>query len=81
MEESKKENMQNTQEEIKLLTFQPQQMLNMIEELKESISNLKSEIGYNQMIMLDLRLELERRMTWKELWYEFMLKIFGGQWE
>ena len=47
MEEKQKENKTVSQEEIKLLTFQPQQMLDEIEKLK-------IELSYERMIKIDL---------------------------
>jgi hypothetical protein len=86
--EEKKETLQNNQEEIKLLTFQPDQMLKKIEKLKERTRVLKETISEYiiennslHMINIDLEMEVNRPLTWKEIGIEILLKIFGGQWE
>jgi hypothetical protein len=81
--EEKKENTQNNQEEIKSLTFQPQQMLDEIAKLKDELSSLKIDNGYLSMINIDLTKEIERfqKRSFKNIIQEFLLRCFGGQWE
>jgi hypothetical protein len=81
--EEKKENTQNNQEEIKFLTFQPQQMLNEIAKLKDELSSLKIDNGYLSMINIDLTTEVERlrQRSFKNIVQEFLLRCLGGQWE
>jgi len=81
--EEKKENSQSNQEEIKFLTFQPQQMLNEIARLKDELSSLKIDNGYLSMINIDLTTEVERlrQRSFKNIIQEFLLRCLGGQWE
>jgi len=81
--EEKKENSQSNQEEIKFLTFQPQQMLNEIAKLKDELSSLKIDNGYLSMINIDLTTEVERlrQRSFKNIIQEFLLRCLGGQWE
>lgn len=82
MEEIKKEkNTQNNKEEIKLLTFQPQQMLNEIAKLKEKLNSSIIENRILQMLNIDLEIEVNRSLTWKEILHGILFKIFGGQYE
>jgi homoserine trans-succinylase len=79
--EEKKENSQIRPEEIKLLNFQPQQMIDEIRKLKEEISILKIEKNYLDMIIVDLKIDLNNcPKTFKQLFQEMMLDIFGGLW-
>lgn len=81
MEEKTQETTQNSKEEIKLLTFQPQAMVNEIEELKEHIQQLKLKINYLQMVNTDFQLEFQRPLSWKEIIEGILFKILGGQYE
>jgi regulator of replication initiation timing len=81
--EEKKESTQNNSEEIKLLTFQPEQMVNEIEKLKAELSSVQMNNGYLSMINTDLTIEIERlrKRSLKSTVQEFLLRILGGLWE
>ena len=85
MEEKQKETTQSVKEEIKLLTFQPQQMLDEIAKLKDEVSALILAKNTCEMVIIDMRMEVVRlnRLVPKSLkkrFQEIMLYIFGGQW-
>jgi hypothetical protein len=81
--EKKKENTQSNSEEIKLLTFQPQQMYDEIAKLKDELYSLTMDNGYISMINIDLIEEVERlrKRSFKIMIQEFLLRCLGGQWE
>lgn len=81
--EEKKENTQSSSEEIKLLTFQPQQMLDEIAKLKAELSSAHMENNSLNMLITDLKEENKRllRRSLKNLLQEFLLRCLGGQWE
>lgn len=81
--ETKKENTQNNKEEIKLLTFQPQEMLTEISKLKDELSSSELDNGYLSMINIDLTTEVERlkKRSLRTLVQDILLRCFGGQWE
>jgi len=81
--EEKKESTQNNSEEIKLLIFQPEQMVNEIEKLKAELSSVQMNNGYLSMINTDLTIEIEhlRKRSLKSIVQEFLLRILGGLWE
>lgn len=84
--EEKTNETQNIKEEIKLLTFQPEQMLEEIEKLKGETQALTIDNHILQMINIDLREDLknlQRRIpkSFKELFRDMILRLLGGQWE
>jgi len=84
--EKKTQNRKSDKEEIKLLTFQPQQMQDEIEKLNEQVYSLTMENRTLNMINLDLRTEFESlsKRVPKSLSItiqDILLSIFGGQWE
>jgi hypothetical protein len=82
MEEKKEESKKNVQEEIKLLTFNPDGMLSEIDRLKEELYSSSMDNGYLSMINIDLTSEVERlrKRTIRNLIQELMLRMLGGQW-
>jgi len=82
MEEKKEESKKNVQEEIKLLTFNPDGMLSEIDRLKEELYSSSMDNGYLSMINTDLTSEVERlrKRTIRNLIQELMLRMLGGQW-
>jgi len=83
MEEKKQETTQKLQEEIKLLTFQPQQMLNEIVKLKEELFSAKIENNSLKMFNVDLNEEINRlnKRSFRLRIQELLLRCLGGQWE
>ena len=83
MEEKQKEIKTFFQEEIKLLTFQPQQLLNEIKKLKDELYSSTMNNGYLSMINIDLTEEVERlrKRSFRNLLQELLLRCLGGQWE
>lgn len=84
MEEIKKEeNLQTNKEEIKLITFQPQYLIDEINKLKEEIYSYKLEINTLNMMITDLIQENNTllKKTFKSKMQDILLSIFGGQWE
>jgi hypothetical protein len=81
--EEKKENTQINSKEIKLLTFQPQQMLDEITKLKEALALALMENNSLNMFITDLKIENKRLMniSFKRLFQELLLRCLGGQWE
>lgn len=82
MEEKQKEIKTVSQEEIKLLTFNPETMLNEITKLKEELYSSTLDKGYLSMINIDLIEEIEilRKRSFRNFIQELLLRILGGQW-
>jgi diaminopimelate decarboxylase len=82
MEEKQKEIKTVSQEEIKLLTFQPQQMSDEIKKLKDELYSFTMDNGYLSMINVDLTEEVERlrKRSFRNLLQELLLRCLGGQW-
>jgi len=82
MEEKQKEIKTVSQEEIKLLTFNPDMMLNEITKLKEELYSSTMDNGYLSMINIDLTAEVERlrKQSFRNLLQELLLRSLGGQW-
>jgi len=82
MEEKQKEIKTVSQEEIKLLTFNPDMMLNEITKLKEELYSSTMDNGYLSMINIDLTAEVERlrKRSFRNLLQELLLRSLGGQW-
>jgi len=82
MEEKQKEIKTVSQEEIKLLTFNPDMMLNEITKLKEELYSSTMDNGYLSMINIDLTAEVERlrKRSVRNLIQELLLRCLGGQW-
>ena len=77
MEEKQKEkNKTDSKEEIILLTFQPQQMLDEIAKLKIELS---SEKMMNTTLLADVK-RLNKRSLKLRI-QEILLRCLGGQWE
>jgi len=77
MEEKQEKKIETvSKEEIILLTFQPQQML-------DEIAKLKIELSSEKMINIDLLEEVERlnKRSFKLRVQELLLRCLGGQWE
>ena len=77
MEEKQEKKIETVfKEEIILLTFQPQQML-------DEIAKLKIELSSEKMINIDLLEEVERlnKRSFKLRVQELLLRCLGGQWE
>lgn len=83
MEKTTTEKTQNYKEEIKLITFQPQQMLDEISKLKDKISSLKLELNTSKMLTIDLKEDIKelRKFSLKRMVCNMLLNLFGGQWE
>ena len=83
MEKTTPEKMQDNKEEIKLITFQPQQMLDEIAKLKGKISSLKLELNTSKMLTIDLKEEIKElyKFSFKRMIRNTLLNLFGGQWE
>ena len=83
MEKTTPEKMQDNKEEIKLITFQPQQMLDEIAKLKGKISSLKLELNASKMLTIDLKEEIKElyKFSFKRMIRDTLLNLFGGQWE
>jgi hypothetical protein len=82
MEEKQKEIKTVSQEEIKLLTFNPEMMLNEIKKLKDELYSSTMDNGYLSMINIDLTAEVERlrKRSFRNLLQELLLRSLGGQW-
>jgi hypothetical protein len=82
MEEKQKEIKTVSQEEIKLLTFNPEMMLNEIKKLKDEFYSSTMDNGYLSMINIDLTAEVERlrKRSFRNLLQELLLRSLGGQW-
>ena len=84
MEEKQKEkNKTVSKEEIKLITFQPQQMLDEIEKLKDNLYSSQMENGYLKMVNITLLDDVKRlsKRSFKIRIQELLLRCLGGQWE
>lgn len=82
MEEKQKEIKTVFQEEIKLLTFQPQQMLDEIAKLKDNLYSIQLDNGYLKMVNITLLDDIERlrKRSIKHILQEILLRYLGGQW-
>ena len=84
MEEKQKEKNETvSKEEIKLITFQPQQMLDEIEKLKDNLYSSQMENGYLKMVNTTLLDDVKRisKRSFKVRFQELLLRCLGGQWE
>jgi hypothetical protein len=80
------ENQARHKEEIILLTFQPQEMLEKIAKLEADIASLTIDKGLLTVINLDLQIEIKKlkKRVVKPLsvmWQDLLLTLFGGHWE
>jgi len=74
---------QNNQEEIRLLTFQPEEMLSIIEKLKNEVSSCQMEINILNLLITDLKYENEQlyKKSFRIKLQETLLNFLGARWE